>query len=323
MRKALGLLSGGLDSMLAVRVLKEQGIDVTAISFVTPFFSSKRAERAAREMKVPIIIKNITVKHLKMLLKPKHGYGSNMNPCIDCHALMLNIAGKIMEEKKIDFLFTGEVLGERPMSQNKTSLQIVAKESGYEDFVLRPLSAKLLPETKPEREGKVDRSRLLDLSGRQRKRQFELAKKYQLKSIPTPASGCLLTDPGFSNRLRDLFATKRNPTPEDVELLKTGRHIRLDIDNKIIVGRNEADNKILAEIKNDEYKLFFPKEVRGPHCMVPKRLKGKLFCKALDICASYCSASESDDIMFVATEEKEAIKTSFSKANRPKKFIGS
>ena len=325
MIKALGLLSGGLDSMLAAAVLKEQAIDVTGISFVTPFFGSRNAQKAVRELGIPLIVKDITVDHMDMLLNPKHGYGSRMNPCIDCHALMLKKAGEIMKKEGFDFIFTGEVLGERPMSQNKVSLGIVAKESGYADYILRPLSAKLLPETKPEREKKVDRNRLLDISGRQRKRQLDLARNYNFKEFPTPASGCLLTDPGFSARLKDLLLIKEKPEPEDIELLKVGRHVKLAKDKKIIIGRNEKDNGDIGNLSHGEYLLFAPEGVRGPYCLVPRKLDEGLLDKAMEICASYCSAGEGDEVVFGARDRENRIniKTIHSKANRPKEFVGS
>ena len=323
MTKALGLLSGGLDSILAVKVLQEQGIDVTGISFVTPFFGAENVKKAARELRIPLIIKDITEAHLAMLLKPKHGYGRGVNPCIDCHTLMLKVAGKVMEEKGFDFIFTGEVAGERPMSQNKQSLYVVAKESGYADFILRPLSAKLLPETKPEKEGRVDRTGLLGLSGRQRKPQLEMAKKYGMNDTPTPAGGCLLTDPGFSRRLKNLLETKDKPIREDIELLKVGRHIRLDKNNKVVVGRNKDDNAKLRNIKNKDYMMLVPLGTRGPYCMIPKKIDKELMEKAIETCASYCSANEGDEILFRPSDEKEKrFKTVFSRSNRPKEFIG-
>ncbi|MFC1576063.1 hypothetical protein ACFL3J_00165 [Candidatus Omnitrophota bacterium] len=222
------------------------------------------------------------------------------------------------------FFFTGEVLGERPMSQNKTSLHIVAKMSGYQEYVLRPLSAKLLPETKPELDGKVDRSRLFDLSGRQRKRQFEMAKEYGLKDFPTPASGCLLTDPGFSKRLKDLLTQKKTPSIQDVELLKVGRHIKLDEKHKIVVGRNKSDNDILDKIDNKDFLMFTPRGVRGPSCMVPGCIGNDLLDKAIKICASYCDAKEGDEVVFQSGHSADArrVKTVYSKANRPTEFIG-
>ena len=322
--KALGLLSGGLDSMLAIRVLLDQGIKVTAISFVTPFFSDKKAKKAAKALKIPLVVKNITKEHLKMLLNPKHGYGSQMNPCIDCHALMFRIAGDIMKKEKYDFLFSGEVLGERPMSQNKRSLQVVAEESGYSDYIVRPLSAKLLPETQCEKEGKVDRTKLLDISGRQRKIQFALAKKYKIKEYPTPASGCLLTDPCFSARLRDLIERSKEISHEDIELLKTGRHIRIDSSNKMIIGRNQNDNEVLKAAKTDKYFYIEPSEISGPSCLMPKKLKKDIFDKAIITCASYCDANEGDKVIFSGKRDKknENFEVFYSKDNRPKEFIG-
>ncbi|OGW75311.1 MAG: hypothetical protein A2Z72_08225, partial [Omnitrophica bacterium RBG_13_46_9] len=305
-------------------VLQEQEIEVTSISFVSPFFNAENAKKAATSLKVPIIVKDITGEHLDMLLNPKHGYGSGMNPCIDCHALMLKIAGGIMRKEGFDFIFTGEVLGERPMSQNKQSLHTVAKESGYADYVLRPLSAKLLPETKIEKEGKIDRSRLLDISGRQRKRQLEMAAQYGIKDVPTPAGGCLLTDPCFSARLKDLLRREGKPSIHDIELLKVGRHVGLDQKNKVIIGRNEKDNNILRSLDGGKYIMFVPKRVRGPHCMVPRGISGELLERAMEICASYCDAREDGEVMF---REKSAnpgreIRAAYSRSNRPERFIG-
>ena len=324
MTKALACFSGGLDSILAVKVLQEQEIDVTAATFATPFFGPENAEKAIATLGIPLIVRDITGEHLEMLLKPKHGYGAGMNPCIDCHALMLKIAGGIMKKERFDFIFTGEVLDERPMSQNKTSLHIVAKESGYADYILRPLSAKLLPETKPEIEGKVDRSKLLDISGRQRKRQFDMAKEYGIKDVPTPASGCLLTDPCFSGRLKDLLSKDEKPSVEDIELLKIGRHIRIDGNNKIVVGRNKDDNNCLKLLNNTRYALFAPMGVRGPYCMVPEGAGDELLEEAAKICTSYCSAREGEKVFFRETGANSGRRMSavHSKSNRPKEFIG-
>lgn len=323
MSKALGLLSGGLDSILAVKVLQEQGIDVTGITFVTPFFDPKNAEKAAKTLGIPLIVKDITREHLVMLKNPRYGYGKGMNPCIDCHGLMLKIAGEIMEREGFDFIFTGEVLGERPMSQNKQSLGIVGKLSGRREYILRPLSARLLEETKPEKEGKVDRSRLLDLNGRQRTRQFEMAKKYGVKDYPTPASGCLLTDPGFSKRLKDLFKKEDNVTTGDIELLKAGRHVRLKEGPKVIIGRNKEDNIYLAGVEQSRYYLFAPMGVRGPYCMLPKNMNAQLLDKAALLCVSYCSAQEGEEVTIreKGKSQGKAVKAVFSKSNRPTEFV--
>jgi len=321
--KALGLLSGGLDSTLAFKVLQDQGIKTTAISFITPFFSSKKAKISAGELGIPLIEKDITHEHLKIVLNPRHGYGSTMNPCIDCHALMLKTAGRIMREKEFDFMFTGEVLGERPMSQNKMSLKTVAKDSGYAGYILRPLSAKLLEETKPEKEGKVDRSRLLDISGRQRKRQFALAAKYGIKNASNPAGGCLLTDPGFSNRLKDLLKHEKKPSLKNIELLKVGRHVQLDKRNKVIIGRNEGENDRLLKIKPRGYEIIEPKYVPGPVCAFPRTLPDKLLIKALKMCASYCDGEKDEEILFESVDAKgqEEYAAIYSKDNRPTRFV--
>ena len=208
--KALGLCSGGLDSILSALVLKEQGIEVTWISFETPFFSAKAAKDAARQTGIPLIIKDITDIYMEMMRAPKAGFGKNMNPCMDCHTLMFAQAGKVMEEEGFHFLFSGEVVGQRPKSQNKNSLRYVEKNSGFDGQILRPLSAKCLPETQVEKDGLVDRERLLDISGRSRKVQMELAKKFGIKDFPSPAGGCLLTDKGFSNRLRDMLYVQKS-----------------------------------------------------------------------------------------------------------------
>ncbi|HOO90034.1 MAG TPA: tRNA 4-thiouridine(8) synthase ThiI, partial [Syntrophales bacterium] len=209
--RGIALISGGLDSILAVKVVQEQGIEVQGVAFETPFFSAHRAVEACRNINLPLSVVDFTQDHLAMLKAPRYGYGKNMNPCIDCHILMLKKAGEMMEAQGADFVFTGEVMGQRPMSQGKQSLHVVAKRSGYQDYIVRPLSARLLPETKPEIEGKIDRLKLLDIQGRGRKRQMEMAVRYNIDHYATPAGGCLLTEPGFAKRLRDLFDHDSNP----------------------------------------------------------------------------------------------------------------
>ena len=245
--RALGLCSGGLDSRLAAAVLKRQGIEVHWITFETPFFSSEKARHAANQQNIPLIVENITDIYLEMLKNPPCGYGKHMNPCLDCHALMFRLAGKHMQPDGFDFLFSGEVLGQRPMSQTKPSLRYVEKNSGCRGYILRPLSARLLPETIPEQEGLVDRSQLLDLSGRSRKPQIRLAEEFGITDYPAPAGGCLLTDPGYAGRLKELFEHDKNPTEAAFHLLKYGRHFRLPGGAKIIVGRTQSDNDSLEK----------------------------------------------------------------------------
>jgi tRNA U34 2-thiouridine synthase MnmA/TrmU len=292
----IGLLSGGLDSILAIRVLRDQNIHIEAAAFITPFFGPENAQKAAAMLKVPLHVIDFTEAHLEMLKHPKHGYGSAMNPCIDCHALMFQEAGKRMQEWGADFLFSGEVLGERPMSQNKNSLKTVARESGYEEYILRPLSAKLLPMTKPELEGKVDRERLLDFQGRSRKPQMELARQYGITEFPEPAGGCRLTEPNFSKRLKDLMQQNENFSVRDIELLKVGRHVRLSEKIKCIVGRNELENNKIEELRRPEDILIAPEEIPGPAVLIPALESGSLLSPELimlaaSICARYSDAT--------------------------------
>ncbi len=188
---------------------QNQGIEVTWISFETPFFTSEKAAKASVICDIPLITKDITGPYLEMMKAPKAGFGKNMNPCMDCHALMFETAGYIMQEQKFDFLFSGEVVGQRPKSQTKNALQYVEKNSRFKGFILRPLSAHCLPETPMEAGGLVDRSQLLGINGRSRKQQMALARKLGITEYPAPAGGCLLTDPGFSNRLKDLFYVQK------------------------------------------------------------------------------------------------------------------
>ena len=257
--KAVALFSGGLDSILAVKLIQEQGIEVEGINFNTPFFGLGEAFVIAKDLDINLEIIDITEELLKILKKPKYGFGKNMNPCIDCHALMFKKAGEYMNKIGASFILSGEVLGERPMSQNRNSLSIVGRESGFEGRILRPLSALLLTETIPEKEGLVNRNKLLDISGRSRKRQIELAAKIGIKDYPSPAGGCKLTEPAFSKRLRDLF-TQGSFSIEEIELLKLGRHFRLSKGIKLVVGRNKEENEQLQNFFQDGDFLFKAKK---------------------------------------------------------------
>lgn len=247
--KALGLVSGGLDSILATALLRRAGVEVTGLCLVTPFFDAVKARQAAELYGFVLITLDVGQEHLEQVVKsPRYGYGGNMNPCIDCHAYMLQKAGQIMEKQGYDFLFTGEVLGQRPMSQNAGALKTVAKASGYGQFVLRPLSAQCLEPTAMEQSGLVDREKLAAISGRGRKMQMQLANELGIAHYPAPAGGCLLTDPGFSRRLRDLLDYQPDCTALDAQLLKYGRHFRLSPQAKLVIGRNQADNTALASL---------------------------------------------------------------------------
>lgn len=304
--RALSLLSGGLDSILAVKVLEEQGIEVTGITFTSPFFGSKNAEEAAKELKIPLIILDITREHLALVKDPPHGYGKCMNPCIDCHALMIKKAGQIKRRKKFDLIATGEVLGERPMSQNKQSLDVVARCSGYGKHLLRPLSAKLLAPTLPERQGKVNRERLLSIEGRSRKPQMALAKKYGIKKYVQPAGGCLLTDVNFSKRLKELLGHNPNATSEDVWLLKLGRHFRLKSGAKVIVGRDKKDNEGIMEHYRKGRVLIVSDIKPGPVALLIGSAKKEDINLAAKLCASFADHHNEEVDMQLKKSGKEA-----------------
>ncbi len=275
--KAIGLVSGGLDSTLAVKVIRDQGIEVVAINFSTGFCRSdhhramgsfgaeqdpkrlrNEALRAGADLGVPVRVVDISQDYMSVILKPKHGYGANMNPCVDCRAYMLDAARVIMEEEGADFVFTGEVLGQRPMSQHLRAMKVIEKDAGLKDRLLRPLSAQLLAATLPEREGWVDREQLLRLQGRTRKPQLKLAKDAELKDVPSPAGGCCyLTDEVYSSRFHDhLMHLEEDAAPDakDVLLMKVGRHFRMGPKLKLVVARDEAECNFLTH--------FFPETLK-------------------------------------------------------------
>lgn len=318
--KALALLSGGLDSILAVRLIQQQEIDVVAVNFTSPFCLCGKggcgAAEAAKRLRIPLKIISVGKDYLKILRNPKHGYGRNMNPCIDCRIFMLKKAKKYAEEIGAHFLFTGEVLNERPMSQNLKAMSIIEEEAGLKRRILRPLSAKLLPPTEAEKEGWVSREKLLDIKGRSRKPQIELAEELSIRDYPCPAGGCLLTYKEFAAKLRDLLGNKKNVEIKDVLMLKIGRHFR-HRKNKIIVGRNEAENKQLQKMKDRNDYCF---EV--PHCGSPITLlqgpktkdavrlaAGLTLCysdkKGVEACVHYGKEEMDKSILVSALERSE------------------
>ncbi len=285
MPTGIGLFSGGLDSILAVCVLQQQGIRIIPVCFVTPFFGSQTAKKAVGQLGLTLKIVDITDAHLAMLKNPRYGFGRNMNPCIDCHALMFREAGAIMRQEQADFVFSGEVLGERRMSQNKNSLRTVARHSGFENYIVRPLSAQLLAETLPEKQGLIDRNRLLALQGRTRKPQLELARQFGLSFFPEPAGGCLLTDRGYAARLRDLFSHAGTPSRRDLELLSLGRHLRLSESTKVIIGRKKSENERLERLSRPEDAVLTLEHIPGPTVLVPG---GTESIEELRLAASLC-----------------------------------
>ncbi|MDR2203038.1 MAG: hypothetical protein LBE76_01790 [Nitrososphaerota archaeon] len=292
--KAISLFSGGLDSILATQLIVNQGVEVIAFNVKTPFGIPRKtgeseAEAAIKYLKVPLEVVSADKEYIRMLRKPKFGYGKNINPCIDCKIFILKQAVKYAKKVGADFLFTGEVLGERPMSQHGPALRTIENAAGLKGKLLRPLSAKLLPETVAEKKGLVDRNKLLAISGRSRKPQFQLAKELGIAEYPSPAGGCLLTCEEYSKKLSDLFEHKKNITSSDVALLRSGRHFRVE-KNKIIVGRNETENKTLKTLKDkNEYHFELPNIV-GPITILQGAKTKKAIQTAAQLTACYSDA---------------------------------
>lgn len=305
-KKAIALYSGGLDSILSIKLILEQGIDVIGVYFRTPFLNNQPDSYGEEYLDIPLIYIDLGEEYQEIMLNPKHGFGKNKNPCIDCRILMFKKAGEIMVEKDATFIISGEVLGQRPMSQCKKNLNLIGEESGFEGCILRPLSALLLPETEPERCGVVDRSKLLDIQGRSRKRQIDLAKQWGIKDYPSPAGGCRLTEPGFAHRVKDLLSKKKDGfSDNDIELLKIGRHFNIHENAKLVVGRNEKENKMLLFLSNTNDYLFSPSINKGPVSLLrcyngliendPKLEELlKLTCR---ITARYCDKKDISDLI--------------------------
>ncbi len=289
--RALSLFSGGLDSMLAVKLIQEQGVEVIGVSFETPFFSSQKAIRSARYIGLPLKVVDITDSILQIVLSPRHGYGRGLNPCIDCHALMFKTAGGMLKSEEAGFMISGEVVGQRPMSQNLRSLSIIARESGFEDLILRALSAKRLPETLPEKEGWLVRERLLGLSGRSRQPQMKLAREFGIQEYPAPAGGCLLTEEVFSRRLKDLISVTPGFSRRDIELLKRGRHFRICEKAKIVVGRNQRENELIASLVREGDTLLRVESLPGPTVLATGELSPEEIKLTASIAASYSDAA--------------------------------
>jgi tRNA U34 2-thiouridine synthase MnmA/TrmU len=292
--KALCAFSGGLDSLLASELVRAQGVEVLALFFETPFFSSAKARDSAASIDLPLKVVDITHRHLSMLQNPKHGFGGHMNPCIDCHALMIRITGEMLQEEGASFVITGEVLGQRPMSQNIKALSMVECESGLQGLLLRPLSAKRLPPTIPEKRGWIDREKLMGFSGRSRKPQMELAERLHIRDYPSPAGGCLLTDEVFSRRLKDLLSAKPDFELREIELLKVGRHFRLGPNTKLVVGRNNKENQAIHALWRENDLLLSTISVPGPTVLLSGDVSPDLAELAASMTVSYSDAKDDE-----------------------------
>jgi len=292
-RKAIALFSGGLDSTLAILLMLKQNIDVLAITFLTDFgcdigdssSCSKNPGPAAAKFGFDLKLCHLGQKFVDIVKKPRHGHGRNMNPCIDCRILMLREAGALREMVGADFIITGEVLGQRPMSQQRNTLSLIERESGLKGLIVRPLSARLMPITIPEIQGIIDRDRLQAMNGRTRKPQMSLARELGLTDYPSPAGGCLLTDPIYSRRLQDLLRANPDPDNTDLSLLRLGRHFRPSKSCKIIVGRNETENNTLEKMQRAGDVHMYVDGVGTPLVL----LTGPDAEKYLDLGASLCA----------------------------------
>lgn len=297
--KAIALFSGGLDSTLAMKLIINQGIEVIACNISTGFGSTKdrraHMQNMCDQVGAELRIIDIQDEYLEQVLfTPKYGYGKNFNPCIDCHAKMFEVAKRIMVQEGASFLISGEVLGQRPMSQNGESLQKVLDLSNCEGLLLRPMCAQALEPTIPEINGWVDRSRLENIVGRNRERQMELAEEFGLTDYEAPGGGCLLTDEKFSNKIRDLIAHDSNFIKADIPTLKYGRQLRLPGGAKFIIGRNEEENTILAGIVNEKY-THITTELFGPHSLISKNASEEDKTLAAKFVLAYCKQNFSGE----------------------------
>ncbi|MBU0633239.1 argininosuccinate synthase [bacterium] len=296
--KAIALFSGGLDSTLAMKLIIDQGIDVIACNINTGFGSTKDRYEHMKSMcdqvGAELRIIDIQSEYLQdVLFSPKYGYGKHFNPCIDCHAKMFEVAKRIMADEGASFLISGEVLGQRPMSQNKDALQTVLNHSNCDGLLLRPMSAKLLAPTIAEQEGLVDREKLEGITGRNRERQFELATEFGLKDFESPGGGCLLTDANFATKMRDFIAHDTFEI-KDIPVLKYGRHLRLPDGAKLVVGRNKEENEKLQEIVNDKFIHVRTVGIPGPHSLLSKNATQDDRALAARVVLTYCKTKENE-----------------------------
>lgn len=313
--KAIALVSGGLDSILAAKLIKEQGIEIIVFNLKTPFCLCDRksssgcnseAAKTANNLGAQFKMVYASDEYFQIINSPKHGYGSNMNPCIDCRILLFRKAKEFMRQVSASFIVTGEVLGQRPMSQHREAMNTIDRESELEGLILRPLSAKLLAETIPEKEGWVSREKLLKFNGRTRRPQIELAEIFGIKDYPCAAGGCLLTDPEFSKRLKDLMLHE-GLNINNVDLLKVGRHFRLAPKVKLVVGRNEQENNRLMSLAQEGDYLFYPsEEFAGPTALGRGVFNEELIKTSCDTTRSYCDKKEGVEIKILFHKVREA-----------------
>ncbi len=292
-RKAISLFSGGLDSTLAAKLILDQGIEVIGLHYTSCFASKSdkerglQAVRTANELGMRLIVKEKGDDYIEVIKHPRYGYGKNMNPCIDCRIFMLQQTRLVMDSEGASFLVTGEVVGQRPMSQKRHTIELIERRSGLDGLIVRPLSAKLLPPTKPELEGVIDRERLYGVSGRSRETQYELVSQFGISEFASPAGGCLLTDPIFGRKLKDLMASGIDFTPGDIELLTLGRYLRFGSDTMVIVGRNHDENERLEGLWKTPNTLFTPVDFKGPRAVLKGPLTPETIQRVGNVLAHY------------------------------------
>jgi tRNA U34 2-thiouridine synthase MnmA/TrmU len=313
--KAVGLFAGSLDSILAFKLVTEQGIAAVALNFRLPFPvlgrvpSDEQLQTMAGLLGVSLVSVKAGDEYLEMVRSPQYGYTLEMAPCIDCMAFMLKRAKELMTEIKADFVFTGEVLGQRPLSQNRRSLKLLERVSGLEGRLLRPLSAKILEPTIPELSGIIRREPLLDFHGRSRRRQFGLAREFGIIDFPTPGAGCLLTDRNFAARCRDAINNNQFNSLSEIEILHYGRHFRLPSKAKVVVGRNEAENQALEKLALPDDVICKPAETVGPVVLLrAKRRTKKDMEIAARVCARYCDNPSGKAVKVTCQERVFSVK---------------
>jgi tRNA U34 2-thiouridine synthase MnmA/TrmU len=296
--KAAGLFSGGLDSCLAVSIVRNMGVEVEALHFHTGLHSGTDSEVFLREVQskgeslgLRVKVVDISEELLHTILHPRFGYGSGMNPCLDCRLLMLMKARDYLKESGAKFVVTGEVLGQRPMSQYRNALTMLEKESGLHGLILRPLSGRLLPETVPEKEGWVKREELFAIQGKSRKEQIALAEQMGVVKYSQPAGGCILTDANFSRKLRDIISHRETVTAEDLAILKVGRHLRISDDLKAVVGRNHSENAFLEKHRSGRWS-FRAVDYKGPLTLLEGEPGGRERDLVAGITARYSDGAE-------------------------------
>jgi tRNA U34 2-thiouridine synthase MnmA/TrmU len=300
-KKALSLFSGGLDSLLATRLVMAQGIDVVGLHFITPFFGYEKKgretayiDRIRSNYGIEARVIDVGEEYFQILRHPRYGYGKNFNPCVDCKVFLFSKAKGLMEDEKADFLVTGEVLGQRPMSQRRDTMRIVERDSGTDGFLLRPLCAKNLKPTQPEILGMVDREKLLDLSGRGRKPQIRLAEEFGIKTYPAPAGGCVLTDPILAKRIRNYFSQHLLVTVNEILRLQVGRHFLLPEKGWLILGREEGENDKLEKLWQEGDHFLKMQAIPGPLGLLRGNAGAEQIKQAAAILARYSKAKNAD-----------------------------